>query len=135
MTKSITDIAREAGIDTSRNWERFESFARRHHAAILAELLAGVEMPEPVGAVYTINGLSHCTITKALDDTDLFTLDQCREYAAGQVLREREACAELCENKAWRLKKIAVATNSAATNTASIQASNLADAIRQRGNV
>ena len=71
MTKSITDIAREAGIDTSRNWERFESFARRHHAAILAELLAGVEMPEPVGAVYTINGLSHCTITKALDDTDL----------------------------------------------------------------
>lgn len=47
---------------------------------------------------------------------------------------EREACAKLCEDEAWRLKKLAVATNSSSTNTKAIQASNNADAIRARGN-
>jgi len=67
--------------------------------------LAGVEMPEPVGAVYTINGLSHCTLTKAVNDTDLFTLDQCREAVAAAVARERKACAELVETLAVDLAK------------------------------
>ena len=46
---------------------------------------------------------------------------------------EREACAKLCEDEAWRLKKLAVDTNSSSTNTKAIQASNDSDAIRARG--
>jgi len=46
---------------------------------------------------------------------------------------EREACAKVCEDEAWRLKNIAVGTNSSATNNRAIQASNCADAIRARG--
>ena len=45
---------------------------------------------------------------------------------------EREACAKVCEDEAWRLKKQAVDTNSSSTNTKAIQASNDADAIRAR---
>ena len=47
--------------------------------------------------------------------------------------REREACAKVCEDEAWRLKKLAVDTGSRSTNTKAIQASNDADAIRSRG--
>jgi hypothetical protein len=47
---------------------------------------------------------------------------------------EREECAKLCEDEAWRLKKLAVDTGSSSTNTKAIQASNDADAIRARGN-
>jgi len=47
--------------------------------------------------------------------------------------KEREACAKVCEDEAWRLKKIAVGTNSSATNNRAIQASNCADEIRARG--
>ena len=46
---------------------------------------------------------------------------------------EREACAKLCEDEAWRLKKLAVDTNSSSTNTKAIQASNDSDSIRARG--
>ena len=45
---------------------------------------------------------------------------------------EREACAKVCEDEAWRLKKLAVDTNSSSTNTKAIQASNDSDSIRAR---
>ncbi len=47
---------------------------------------------------------------------------------------EREECAKVCENEAWRLKKLAVEKGSSSTNTKAIQASNDAFAIRARGN-
>ena len=46
---------------------------------------------------------------------------------------EREACAKVCEDEAWRLIKLAVDTNSSSTNTKAIQASNDSDSIRARG--
>ena len=48
------------------------------------------------------------------------------------VAAENEACAKVCEDEAWRLKKLAVDTGSSATNTRAIQASNDADLIRAR---
>jgi hypothetical protein len=104
MTKSITDLAREAGMegmlaDIVCSRAEFERFAALHRASILQELTG--EMPKPVGAVYTLNGVSHCTMTKALDDTELYTANQLRKYAAGLVAKavaaEREECAALCE--------------------------------------
>jgi DNA-binding transcriptional ArsR family regulator len=91
MTKSIIELAREAHLfddDQEPLVQHLELFAALHRAAILEELTG--EMPEPVGAVYTLSGVSHCTITKALDDIDLYTADQMREYAAGLVLKERQ---------------------------------------------
>ena len=55
-------------------------------------------------------------------------------FAALVAAAEREACAKLCEDEAWRLKKLAVDAGSSSTNTKAIQASNDADAIRARGN-
>ncbi len=52
--------------------------------------------------------------------------------AAAAKAEEREACAQLCEDSAWRLKKVAVENNSASTNSRAIQASHDADAIRAR---
>lgn len=46
---------------------------------------------------------------------------------------EREACAKLCEDEAWRLKQIALDTESETTNTRAVQAFNDAVAIRARG--
>ena len=61
--------------------------------------------------------------------------DKCCERFANLVAAaEREACAKLCEDEAWRLKKLAVDMGSSSTNTKAIQASNDADAIRARGN-
>jgi len=54
------------------------------------------------------------------------------EFAKLVAEHEREACAKVCEDEAWRLKKIAVGTNSSATNNRAIQASNCADEIRAR---
>lgn len=53
-------------------------------------------------------------------------------FEAG-VKQEREACANICEIEAWRLKKVAIDTGSSATNMRAIQASNDVDAIRARG--
>jgi hypothetical protein len=74
-------------------------------------------------------------------------IDQNREYKSWHcstqhlmalvervVAEEREACAKVCEDEAWRLKKLAVDTNSSSTNSKAIQASNDTDAIRARGN-
>lgn len=32
-----------------------------------------MKLPEPVGALYTIAGAQHCTMTQALTDTNLYT--------------------------------------------------------------
>jgi hypothetical protein len=157
MTKSITDLAREAGFLLHSEppkpfMDALEHFAALHRFAILAELTG--EMPEPVAQLHPAHwkpnpdGSEWCREALLYSPNNegdklrgvnqrvkLVTLDQLREYAAADVLKEREACALLCVDEAWRLKQIAVKTNSAATNTASIQASKLADAIRARGNV
>ena len=63
--------------------------------------------------------------------TDLVCIEAFANLVAAA---EREECAKLIEDEAWRLKKLAVDTNSSSTNTKAIQASNDADAIRARGN-
>jgi hypothetical protein len=106
-----TDAARAALVEAVSS----------HRASILQELTG--EMPKPVGAVYTLNGVSHCTMTKALDDTELHTATQMREYAAGLVAKavaaEREQCAALCEHLSAR----------------ACDAGDCADSIREQGNV
>jgi hypothetical protein len=49
------------------------------------------------------------------------------------VLAEREACAKVCEDDAWRCKKIAVDTQNKQANASAIEASICASAIRARG--
>jgi hypothetical protein len=56
-----------------------------------------------------------------------------RRFAALVAAAEREACAKLCEDEAWRLKQIALDTESETTNTRAVQAFNDAVAIRARG--
>jgi hypothetical protein len=68
-------------------------------AAIIKKLTG--EMPEPVGAVYTLSGVSHCTMTKALNDTELYTANQLREYAAGLVAKRDAEIAELTDVMAF----------------------------------
>ena len=46
---------------------------------------------------------------------------------------EREACAKVCEEDAWRCKKIAVDTQNKQANASAIEASICASAIRARG--
>jgi dissimilatory sulfite reductase (desulfoviridin) alpha/beta subunit len=48
---------------------------------------------------------------------------------------EREACAKVCENDAWRCKKIAVETQDKKANAAALEAYLCAEAIRARGNI
>ena len=119
---NITDIAREVGIKFEEYYETFplvaravtvpqlERFATAIKAAILAELLAGVEMPEPVGEVLPnwstekerIEGVRVHLYKSIAVAEKLVTLDQLREYAAGQVLkavaaeRERDAALDEC---------------------------------------
>ena len=50
------------------------------------------------------------------------------------ILAEREACAKVCENDAWRCKKIAVETQDKKANAAALEAYLCAEAIRARGN-
>ena len=59
--------------------------------------------------------------------------ERLERFATLVASAEREACAKLCEDEAWRLKKLAVDTNSSSTNTKAIQASNDSDSIRARG--
>ena len=47
--------------------------------------------------------------------------------------KEREACAKVCEDDAWRCKKIAVDTQNKQANASAIEASICASAIRARG--
>jgi hypothetical protein len=63
-----------------------------------------------------------------------YTVEQMLAWGKACAESEREACAKLIEDEAWRLKKLAVDTSSSSTNTKAIQASNDANAIRARGN-
>jgi hypothetical protein len=47
---------------------------------------------------------------------------------------EREACAKVCEDDAWRCKKIAVETQNKKANAAALEAYLCAEAIRARSN-
>ncbi len=54
------------------------------------------------------------------------------KFAALVAAAEREACAKVCEDDAWRCKKIAVDTQNKQANAAAIEAIICADAIRAR---
>ena len=51
-----------------------------------------------------------------------------------EILAEREACAKVCEDDAWRRKKIAVETQNKKANAAALEAYLCAEAIRARSN-
>jgi hypothetical protein len=51
-----------------------------------------------------------------------------------EILAEREACANVCEDNAWRRKKIAVETQNKKANAAALEAYLCAEAIRARSN-
>jgi len=53
-------------------------------------------------------------------------------FATLVAAAEREACAKLCEDDAWRCKKIAVETQSKKANAAALEAYLCAEAIRAR---
>ena len=103
---NITDIAREAGIGDSHGYfianyaEQIEAFAAAIKAAHLAELLAGVEMPEPVAWISKHGHMqgNHENLAKRHADEytahkdwkPLVTLDQCQQAVAAAVARERQ---------------------------------------------
>jgi hypothetical protein len=58
----------------------------------------------------------------------------CRGRVEAAVKAEREACAKVCEDDAWRCKKIAVETQDKKANAAALEAYLCAEAIRARGN-
>ena len=67
-----------------------------------------------------------------ISETGILKWSDLEAFAKLVAEHEREACAKVCEDEAWCLKKIAVGTNSSATNNRAIQASNCADEIRAR---
>jgi hypothetical protein len=58
-------------------------------------------------------------------------LDRLVEYVRAD---ERDECAKVCENDAWRCKKIAIETQDKKANAAALEAYLCAEAIRARGN-
>lgn len=38
------------------------------------------ELPEPIGATYTVAGVQHCTITTAAPDANLYTEEQLKQF-------------------------------------------------------
>ena len=98
MTKSITDIAHEAGFTVQRDEQMFQEMLERFAAAIKAahlEELASVGMPEPVALVSHAGGSSsvsfkHRDIASLPDRAHLVTLDQCQQAVAAAVARERQ---------------------------------------------
>jgi len=58
----------------------------------------------------------------------------CKSRVKAAVEAEREACAKVCEDDAWRCKKIAVETQDKKANAAALEAYLCAEAIRARGN-
>jgi hypothetical protein len=129
MTKSITDLAREAKLnDFGVAWQMdaLERFATLHRAAILQELTG--EMPEPV-----LQRIKECK-EKTLNDwiwkwEGLFTADQMREYAAGLVAK-RDAALDEC------VKALTVdASWKRVYPESRMKALAMIEAIRNRGNV
>ena len=64
---------------------------------------------------------------------DPWTVELLKIFAKLVAQHEREACAKLCEDDAWRCKKIAVDTQNKQANASAIEASICASAIRARG--
>ena len=60
-------------------------------------------------------------------------MEKLNDFANLVAQHEREACAKLCEDDAWRCKKIAVDTQNKQANASAIEASICASAIRARG--
>jgi hypothetical protein len=67
---------------------------------------------------------------------NMITVDQetLMRMIAQAVEAEREACAKVCEDNAWRRKKIAVETQNKKANAAALEAYLCAEAIRARSN-
>jgi hypothetical protein len=59
-------------------------------------------------------------------------LDRLEQLVALVRADEREACAKVCEDDAWRCKKIAVETQNKKANAAALEAYLCAEAIRAR---
>ena len=73
MTKSIIEIAREAGMSTLTDecdprYKFVEAFAAAIKAVHTEQLLAGVEMPEPVAWVALIGQRAHTSFTRNLNN-------------------------------------------------------------------
>ena len=103
MTKSIIELA-DAYAETTalfptRDNVTFQAECAKSRATLIEAInnikaahlaeLAGVEMPEPVATVTTDTGVTAIKFTSPSykkGDT-LVTSNQCREYAAGQVLK------------------------------------------------
>jgi hypothetical protein len=66
--------------------------------------------------------------------TYTFGPEQLKAFEALVRAEEREACAKVCEDDAWRCKKIAVETQNKKANAAALEAYLCAEAIRARGN-
>ena len=165
MTKSITDLAREAGFLLHSEppkpfMDALEHFAALHRASIIEELTG--EMPEPVawrctnwsGSIddYIYRDADDCAVNAKGEKCGepLYTADQMREYAAAAVLKavaaEREQCAQIAEARYQVMKETEEAHyrfsdkpfNPDAFGFARSQINesrDIADAIRARGNV
>ena len=105
MTTTI-ELAREAGLnDFGVGWQmdKMEAFRALIVAERDRELLAtGMG---PVGAVYTLRGVTHCTLTQELGDTDLHTAAQLAAQAAVAAAKIRPApCHHACEAQAFKIE-------------------------------
>ena len=67
------------------------------------------------------------------DDLVCLYLDELERFAALIASAEREACAKICVDESWRLKKIAFEHENLQANSAAIRSSILAEMIRARG--
>ena len=70
--------------------------AARENTSLRVQL-AAIAAAEPVGAIYTIAGVQHCTITKTLEDTDLFT----HPMPAQDVTELVDALKDVAQTLAW----------------------------------
>jgi len=73
-----------------------------------------------------------CQLINTSNRTGIYA-DALQKFADLIRADEREACAKVCENDAWRCKKIAVETQDKKANAAALEAYLCAEAIRARG--
>ena len=101
MTTTI-ELAKQAGLSDYVSdptelpfYKTLEAFRALIVAEREKELLAtGMG---PVGAVYTLRGVLHCTLTQEIGDTDLYTATQ---FAAARLQGERSRDAEVLNLRA-----------------------------------
>lgn len=72
-------------------------------------------------------------LVRADERNRTWTQEHWTEYELSIAAQEREACAKVCEDDAWRCKKIAVETQNKKANAAALEAYMCAEAIRARG--